>query len=280
MTAPPAPIPTEAALEGIDVKRALIAQVRAGAEAFAQLAPARAVHAGRVRLKRTRAIARLCVLAAPWTARRLNGLARTLMHSLSAVRDLDALNAAALDLADAHAGKARKGLLALAQDLAQARAKVAPIDIAKAAAGARDLLGLSRALPAVDAADLQAGLARIVKRARKAFKRARSAGRGDAEARHAWRKRVKDRLYAQDLVGRAAWPSGAPWRRALTQRLAETLGEERDARLLLERLEAQPPAGLKQRRWRAAKRALRRTIKRHARNADRLGARLFTERTP
>ncbi|KAF0170748.1 MAG: hypothetical protein FD160_3796, partial [Caulobacteraceae bacterium] len=102
---------------------------------------------------------------------------------------------------------------------------------------------------------------------RRAWRRA--ARSRDTDARHRWRRREKDRLYAATMLA-ADWPRKG--RRRLNDALGDTLGRERDARLLLARLKSEPAphsAAAK-----SARRALRRAIRKLARKADDLGARL------
>jgi hypothetical protein len=255
----------------LDLKRTLIAELEAAEAAFLNLAPDAAIHAGRVRLKRVRALARIAVLAAPWTARRIDALARDIMAAMSAARDLAALEALAARSAKGARGGARKALEAVAMDLAAARADLPPCDLSLAADQTRSLIGLARALPGLDEEDIAAGLARVLARSTKAWRRARGA---KAELlRHAWRKREKDRLYALKLLN-SHWPSAAARRRRCSAQLCEALGEERDALLLRAYLKSHAPQNISEANAKAARRAIARLRHQERRAADALGKRV------
>jgi hypothetical protein len=265
----------------LDLKRALIAELEAAETAFLSMAPDEAIHAGRVRLKRTRALARIAARAAPWTARRIGGLARDIMHALSAARDLTALETLAERLAKAASGKrqhAKAGLalIAIAAELRQARAALPAADLHRAAEQTRSLIGLARALPALDDDDIATGLARVLRRCAKAWRKARGA---KAETlRHTWRKREKDRLYALKLLT-GHWPPQAPRRAKLSARLCDALGEERDALLLRAHLRAHPPEAMSKSGVKAAQRLIARRRHKDRLAADAYGRRLHDRQT-
>ena len=219
-----------ASQDAFDVRTALRAELTAARSALRNDDATFAVHQGRVRLKRIRALARLCLPNDRDAAKTLNAAARAAMAGLSDVRDLAALEAVAREL----------GVGKIADALAAKRAALGPPPIA---AARRKLAAVSSAIarmPDMNAADLQAGVARLARRARKAC----AAARGDREpdARHTWRKREKDRLHALDVLG-DAWPRGIRRRRRTGKRLARALGAERDVLLLIEMLRADSDLG-------------------------------------
>ena len=239
-----------------DVHAALRAELAAAREALRGADPAVAVHQGRVRLKRIRAIARLCMVKDPAAAKALNVAARAAMIGLSDARDLSALEAAAREIK----------LSDVADALAERRNALGPPPIPAARRKLPAVAAAIAAIPALSDDDLAAGIARLARRARKAC----AAARGDREpdARHTWRKREKDRLHALDILA-DAWPRGVRRRRRTGKRLARALGAERDVLLLIERLRSDETfAAVATRPALAAADAYRRTL---ADRADRLG---------
>lgn len=262
--------PGRAAATGLDLRRALMAELRAAEAAFTTLAPDRALHAGRVRLKRARALARIAIHAAPWTARRLNRGAREIMRSLSAARDLDALIAVADAMAAAKTKRVRIGMAQVAAALKARRAGLGRPHLADAAHDVRGLLALAKALPMLDNDDITHGLARLDARARRGFRRAQRSL--EAQARHWWRKREKDRLFAHDVTEMARTAHRAAQKRGrCCAKLCDLLGRERDTTLLLALVNANPAMIAKNRHRKAVRKTLTQTIAWLSARADRRG---------
>lgn len=259
-----------AAGPSVDLRRALIAELEAAEAAFLALAPAAAIHTGRIRLRRARAIARIAEPAAPWTARRINVLAGDVMRPLSASRDAQAMAAHARALSRAAKGKAKRGLRRISQTLAMLDDDVAADDLQEAARDVRNIIALARALPALGAEDIQLGLERAISRARKSFRRATT---DDESARHHWRKREKDRATAAQIF-EAYWPVTIPRRAKLGRAVCKALGAERDAVLLLELLADAPTLFKRKATTKAVIKAVIADVMRRQRNSNRLGARL------
>lgn len=219
---------SEAAAAGpFDIHAALAAELDAARAAYALADVPTAIHQGRVRLKRLRALARLAIPKAGDTARIVNAAARSAMAGLSDARDLAAA-----------AGVARRaGLTALAHALEDRLGAAGPPPLTTARRRLGAVAKAIAALPPLTEADVEAGVRRLARRARKAAAVAR--GERDAEARHTWRKREKDRLHALIALG-PAWPRAVPRRRRSGKRLGRALGAERDVLLLLDLLRATP----------------------------------------
>lgn len=250
-----------AAERGFAWKAALLAEIEAAGAALKDTDIEQAVHQARVRLKRVRTLAKMA------DADAIARAARALKYTLSGWRDLAALESAARDAAG---GARRKGAAALT-DIA-ARLSQAHLTLgAPALDDLTDALGRLRrdaeALPDLEPKRVRRALRAVVKEARRAWKRAQA--KGDVDARHRWRRREKDRLFAAALVG-DDWP--VKRRTTTNDKLGDTLGRERDARLLLARLESEPAPHTPTARH--ARRALKRHIRKLARKADALGARL------
>jgi hypothetical protein len=254
-----------------DLAEALAHEARAAGAALGDADAARAIHQGRVRLKRFRALARLAQAAAPNAARSLNAKARAAMAGLSDARDLAALAAGARAAAIGASGKARLGLLETAAALEAERIAMAHPPIAAARETAAALEAAVASLPKLDAHAIEKGARRLVKRARRAFHAARDAA-GD-EPRHTWRKREKDRLFAEDVLG-PAWPKTLARRRRRAKRLARVLGAERDLLLLRARIKATPKIAGGRGLARKSRAFLTTQIAALAEKADRLGAAL------
>lgn len=239
-------------------------------ELDASLGRPKAVHRCRVRVKRARALARVGSAGAPGLAGVFNDTARTVMRTLAQARDEAALADAARELSRKARRKTAAALDAMAESLDAARRAAPGLNMEATRAGLRDLLALAMVWPDASARQIRRGARRIVRRARRARRRGFAAKA--ASARHEWRKREKDRFYAALLLD-GAWPCAR--RRKLGGRLGETLGEEHDMMLLLERLKAEPElAGHARKASARAMKALRRRRRRLARRADALGARL------
>jgi len=232
-------------------------------------APVRAVHRCRVRLKRARALGRVGKAAAPGLAVVFNDTARAVMRQLGRARDLSALADTARMLAETADERGAAALLRVAEALEAAREAPPAIDLDSVRAGIRDLLALAQVWPEPSPRQVRAGAMRIVKRARRA--RRRGQGAQTAKVRHEWRKREKDRLYAAVLLDKA-WP--APRRRKQSETIGQLLGMERDALLLMERLEAAPALAGDSAAAAHAQRLLRKHNARVRRRADKIGERL------
>ncbi|WP_395647765.1 CHAD domain-containing protein [Terricaulis sp.] len=221
-----------------DLRAALSDEVRAAISELEKepLRP-KIVHRCRVRLKRARALSRIGGNCAPGLAKVFNDSARTLMRSLAQERELASL----ADAARVCAKKAKKresaALEAVAETLERAREQIAPMNLETIRAGLKDLLALAQVWPEASPRQVARGAERIARRARRARRRGRES---DTPARrHEWRKREKDRLYAVELLN-GAWPDDRRRRRKTGERLADALGHERDALLLIARIEADP----------------------------------------
>lgn len=252
-----------------DLRAAMAGEVRAAIDEIETAeADPKAVHRCRVRLKRARALARIGHACAPGLSSVFNDSARTVMALLAHSRDAQALAEAARDAAK-HSDKKSAEVLRNAAATLTAHAQQPAIDLAAADTGLKDLLALAQVWPEASARQIRKGAKRLVRRARKGCKQ----GRGETEIieRHEWRKREKDRLYGATLLDKA-WP--APRRLKLGEKLGDTLGAERDAGLLIARLEAEPALAGGEKAVRRATNALRKRRKRLAADANAIGARL------
>ena len=195
------------------------------------------VHKCRVHLKRARALARVGRSVAPGLSAVFNESARSVMKSLAEARDLAALAGYARDQAKAVRGKKRSAFNDVADALDAERDALPPLNLDAVRAGLRDLLALAQVWPEASDRQIEKGAERVAKRARRAFKRGR--GKDVAMRRHEWRKREKDRLYAVTLLD-GHWPGKHKRRKKRGESLAEALGRERDALMLIDRLERAP----------------------------------------
>jgi CHAD domain-containing protein len=253
-----------------DLRAALSEELRAALEEYetADGDPA-GVHRCRVRVKRARALARIGRPCAPGLSAVFNDSARAVMRQLAATRDLAALSEAARHLAGKQSKSRAAALSAVAERLDSERDALPAVDAPAMRAALKDLLALAQVWPEASTGQIRRGAKRVLRRARLARRRGR--GSDDPARRHEWRKREKDRFYAALLLG-AAWPTKR--RRKISERLANVLGEERDALLLLERVAAQPSLAGDDR---AAERAVKALMRRRAKlgkKADDLGKRL------
>jgi hypothetical protein len=242
-------------------KAALLAEIASARRALHDPDPDTAVHQARVSLKRVRALARL------GGADSIARTARALKYALAGWRDLTALENAARDTAALSRPKAAAALEDIAARLSQARMTLGRPAIADLDEALARLRGDAEALGDLDQRSVRRRAHALVRDTRKAWKKARLGG--DIEARHRWRRRVKDRFFAATALGEA-WP--ARRRRRINEDLGNVLGRERDARLLLARLESEPAPHTGAAK--NARRALKRAIRKHARRADRLGRKL------
>jgi len=249
----------------LDLRAALRRELAAAEAALSLSDSAQGVHRCRVALKRARALVRVARDAAPGVASLFNGEARAIMKLLAPVRDRTVLSDCARAEAKRARPKAAKALAAFAEALDPTRP---PGGVEAAAAALKNLKALAQNWPELAPGQSRKGLVRLAKRARTAFQRADNGG---AEARHVWRKREKDRLYAAELAG-AAWPSAYRRRLRRARRLAQALGRERDVLLLLTAVKKRRP--LKGGAAKAAIEHLKRVRATRAKKADRLGRRL------
>jgi hypothetical protein len=248
-----------------DLRAALRAEVRAALDELdTGFSDPKAVHRTRVRLKRARALARVGRISAPGLAEVFNDSARACMHALAPVRDANALAEAARNAARKEGKKAGKALSRAADRLAMTPTA---FDMDTVHTGLKDLLALAQVWPDASQRQIRRGAERIARRAKRARKHA--IGAAAADVRHTWRKREKERLYVADILG-PSWPRGR--KRRATTRLTDTLGHERDARLLAERLQdsvANDDASAAR-----AVRALKRRGRKLAARADKIGRKL------
>lgn len=254
--------------EAFDLKAALREELAAAQTALATLDGAPAVHRCRVAVKRARTLARIGAEGAPGLAEVFNSAARALMADLSAARDLSALASTARAQArklNGAASGALKRAAAVLNDLADAAGLPAK-DVTQQRL--RELIELAEVWPAPTERQVKAGLVTILKRARRAAKRAR--GKGKPELRHKWRKREKDRHYAALLAGQA-WPPKYKRRRGRAQKLTRALGGERELLLLMAKIEQTPDLAGGSKQAAQALRALSDAHRLRARKADRLG---------
>lgn len=253
--------PPKAAEGAFSWKSALLAEIDAAALALVDPDPEQAIHQTRVRLKRVRTLARL------GGADRVSRTARALKYTLSGWRDLTALENAARETAVNARKKGAGALIDIAARLSQARVTLGRPTVDDLGAALAQLKQDADALFDLDARIVRKGAKRIAKEARRAWAQATRSRNEDA--RHRWRRREKDRLYAATMLG-DDWPTKG--RRRLNDELGDVLGRERDARLLLARLKSEPaphtPAA------KSARRALKRAIRKLSRKADALGAQL------
>jgi hypothetical protein len=238
-------------------------------ELDAPVALPKAVHRCRLRLKRARALGRVGKAVAPGLAAVFNDSARTVMRQLGRARDLSALADTARMLAETANHKGAAGLIAASDALDSEREALPELDMDTIRTGIRDLQALAQVWPEASLRQIKAGAKHIAKRARHARRRGKKSD--EPAPRHEWRKREKDRLYAATLLD-SAWPG--PRRRKQNDALGHLLGRERDAILLLERIEAQPALAGEEEAAQRARRVLKRYSKRLRRRADKLGKKL------
>ncbi|QGZ94674.1 CHAD domain-containing protein [Terricaulis silvestris] len=229
------------------------------------------VHRCRVRIKRARALARIGRAGAPGLAEVFNDSARGVMRTLGQARDLVALAEAARRAAKKGDKREARALLDVASTLDVERGFLPPLDIDGARAGLKDLLALAQVWPEASHRQIKRGAERVIRRARKARRRGR--GSDEPAHRHEWRKREKDRYYAALLLD-DAWPTAR--RLKLGDKLGDVLGVERDALLLMDRIEADPAMAGEGNAAKRATRVLRKRCVRFADRADALGARVHS----
>jgi CHAD domain-containing protein len=234
---------------GKELRRLLLEQADAGigACAGADLDNAHeAVHEVRRCLKKARSALRLGRSALDADAfRRENSFLRDVGRSISQVRDAQAVVEAVEELAESFAGDATPVALAPALDAVRRLrdGAAAPGELNRALAAAGDQLTEARgrlARLSFDGAGFSAiapGLRRGYRDARKAMRRAGTEP-GD-EARHEWRKRVKDHRYHVQLL-RSIGPEALGARLAELHRLTDLLGADQDLATLEALLDCRP----------------------------------------
>lgn len=194
------------------------------------------VHTARKSLKKTRSALRLARPALGKAAfRRENAALGDAGRLLSGTRDADVMVASTAALAERYAGRVPAATFealgnALAAHAVQQRA-AGDGDRGSAAEQAREAIAEVRERAAAWPLDdlrqktLVAGLRRTYERGRDALSAVRAGG--DAEASHAWRKRVKDLWYQQRLVA-PAWPEILEAQAEQAHALSELLGDDHD----------------------------------------------------
>lgn len=218
---------------GFDLRGALSDELRCASVALDAVAnECKAVHRCRVHLKRARALSRVGKRWAPGLAKVFNQTARAAMGALAHSRDAAALIEAAQFTGTRARRKGGEALRELAAAMRRADMASSPLDLHAASIAIRDLQALAQVWPESSPRQVRAGAKRVSRKARRT--RENAIGARDANLRHEWRKREKDRLYASELLGKA-WPRR---RNAKTgARLCELLGMERDISRLIERLQ-------------------------------------------
>lgn len=254
-----------------DLRAALSQETRAALDEIERADDPKALHRCRLHIKRARALARVGHACAPGLASVFNDTARGVMRTLGHARDQSALAETAGKLARKLRSKDAKTFKAMKEVLAADGADIRAPNFEAAHTGLKDLLALAQVWPEVSPRQIKRGGDRIARRARKAHVAAQDTT--DTLARHEWRKREKDRLYAASLLG-SAWR--LPSRLKRGEKLTELLGKERDTRMLLERLRAQPGLAGCDKAALRAERLLIAKGERLARKADRAGAKLHT----
>jgi hypothetical protein len=257
----------------LDLRAVLSAELRAAIDELdASESRAKAVHRCRVRVKRARALARVGRGGAPGLSGVFNDTARTVMRVLAQARDPAALADAVRAMKKKARGKTAAALQTLTENLDALRAASPGLNIEAARAGLKDLLALAQVWPEASPRQIRRGAKRVIRRARRA--RRRGFHVKQAAPRHEWRKREKDRFYAALLLD-DGWPG--PRRRKLGRRLGDTLGEEHDMLLLLDRLQASPELAGEGGNPQRALKALQRRQRKLARRADAIGLRLHAD---
>lgn len=254
----------------LDLRASLVDELNTAIAALNDAAgEPKALHRCRVSIKRARALARVGHACAPGLGVVFNDAARSVMRVLSQARDLDALVEAAQRTRKRARPKTAAALDVLTLDIE--RERVAAFQVATEAAhtGLKDLLALAQVWPPASPRQIRRGGKRVARRARDAFKAAYEST--DASVRHAWRRREKDRLYAAEML-KEQWP--APARLKTMAKLTDVLGRERDALLLLERLEQTSVSPEGQKSAERLRRLLQEDANRLTRRANKLGVRL------
>jgi CHAD domain-containing protein len=250
-----------------DLRAALSNELRTAIDEL-ELTPTKrkALHRCRVRVKRARALARVGRACAPGLSAVFNDSARAVMRTLAQARDVAALAEAARATAKKADKKAAAALGVIGDALITASDAPA-LNLESARSGLKDLLALAQVWPEASHRQIRRGAERIARLARRAYRRGRRSG--EIAHRHEWRKREKDRFYAT-LILDEAWPSA---RRAKdAEKLGDALGAERDALLLIDRIEEHPDLAGEPKAAKRALKALRKRAERFARRSDDIGA--------
>ncbi len=252
-----------------DLRAALSTELQ-GAIDELELTPTKrkALHRCRVRVKRARALARVGRACAPGLSAVFNDSARAVMRTLAQARDVAALAEAARATAKKADKKVAAALGAVGEALTTS-ADARTLNLEAARSGLKDLLALAQVWPEASHRQIRKGAERIARGARRAYRRGRKSE--EAHHRHEWRKREKDRFYAALLLD-GAWP--APRRLKDAEKLGDALGAERDALLLMDRIEADPTLAGDPKTAKRALKALRKRSERAARRSDEIGAHL------
>jgi len=198
------------------------------------------VHEARKTIKRLRALSRLLryELGEEEFAR-LDAFLRSTGQRLAGARDTEVVVATLDELIrrHPHAGT-RVGVARLRRRLLAERAQAAERTLDETVLS--DLRAARTAVSQLELADcsfeaVEPGLRRIYTEGRRRLRRIEGKHQADADALHAWRKRIKDLRYvAEMLSGADSEPVRRLERRA--DRLGELLGEEHDLALLAERV--------------------------------------------
>jgi CHAD domain-containing protein len=232
-----------------------------------------AVHGVRKRTKRVRAVARLVRSGIGKDYRRVNHNARDAAALLSVTRDGQAL-LATFDALVAAADSSPGDLLSVRNGLADQAAAGEP-DVDAARDLLTDALTAARRWAFADGDDvLASGLRATYRRGRNAFDAVQDSP--TPEAFHEWRKATKHLWYQTQLLEASA-PSVLHGQERAFHDLSDSLGDDHDLAVLIERLDADPDA------YGGRDAAARAIDAAHARGADlerraiRLGARLLVE---
>ena len=252
-----------------DLRAAMTQELNAALEELNSFGGPRSLHRCRVQLKRARALARLGKVVAPGLASVFNESARSVMRTLAQAHDLVALADTARLLAETANDKSAEALIAAADALDAARDALPVFDGQGVRVGIKDLIALAQVWPEPSPRQIREGAKRIAKRARRLRRRGRRAV--EMSLRHEWRKREKDRFYAVMLM-EGSWPRRR--RRKQSETLGHLLGLERDALLLIERLETEPSLAGDASNAIRAQRALRKYCGTLRKRADKLGGQL------
>jgi hypothetical protein len=253
-----------------DLRAALSEELTAAvAELETAQADPKSVHRCRVRVKRARALARVGRSCAPGLSSVFIDSARSLMRNLALARDPAALSEAARGAALNSGKRTAEAFDAVAHAIDETTASHPGLNLEAARAGVKDLLALAQVWPEASHRQIRRGAKRLDRRARRA--RRRGVDAVDPVRRHKWRTCEKDRLFAATILGKA-WPGAR--RRKAGDKIGVSLGAERDALLLMERLVAEPELAGDERNLRRALKALNRCRAKQARRADRLAARM------
>lgn len=255
-----------------DLRAAMTEELRAAIDELETVqADPKAVHRCRVRVKRARALARIGRACAPGLSSVFVDSARSLMRNLALSRDQAALSEAARSTARKGGKRASEAFEAIANSIEYAAATRYSFNLEAARATLKDLAALAQVWPEASHRQIKRGAKRLDRRARRARRRGLNAV--DPARRHEWRVREKDRYLAAAILDEA-WPGKR--RRKRGEKIADALGGERDALLLMERLVAEPALAGNERDLRRTLKALNRRRAKLARRADTLAAGMRT----